>query len=142
MNNRRTLLVVLNDGESYTLSERDKRDCDFAFYQDRMKRAQLRVIQDAVPDREMQLSLLLAEMKRIYNAEELAAWAKGDMGLQYEAVLNSLRVKHPDMVMERLHLLVRDDEVNFLTHKLNLLEAPEGDTDKQDGASVKKKRHG
>lgn len=134
---KRTLEVTLSDGNKYTMSERTRRDSDYQFYQNALRRDNLRTIQDTIVSQDIQLSLLMAEMKRVYTADELRQFMHCSSEFQYECLLNAFSEHHPDMTVKQLEILVPREEVRFLLQKLALLEA---DDDEQISVGEKKKR--
>jgi hypothetical protein len=138
MEKRRSIPVKLLDGKEYLFSERNKEDSDFAALQDRVRKHNMRLIQDSVTVPEERLTLLAAEMRREYSIQMVLTHIMSSTGELLRVAFDSFKIENPGISFEEFHDIFPADDVEILS---NLIIQLEGDQ-KSKLFSEKKKRKG
>lgn len=132
---KRTIEVVLSDGSTYILSERARIYSNVSYLKDKFRKHNLKMIQEVIPGEEMQLSMLMSEMKRNYTERDLIEFQSGNVDLLYDMIFYSLVITYPTITITRVMELVPDYEVEAICNKIHILE--DGDSA---GAEKKKRK--
>ena len=138
MEKRRNIPVKLNDGKEYLFSERNKEDSDFAALQDRVRKHNMRLIQDSVTDPEERLTLLAAEMRREYSIQMVLTHIMSDTRELLRIAYDSFKIENKGIDFNDFKELFPIDHIELMGKMLDYLE---GDM-KPNLYSVKKKRKG
>ncbi|RMD50973.1 hypothetical protein D6827_03105, partial [Candidatus Parcubacteria bacterium] len=112
-------------GNKYLFAERNKEDSDYAAIIERLRKKNIRFIQENIPDKEQQLSLMLAEMRRVYSIEEITQYVSTDKYEWLVSAFNSFKINNPDIDLEEFGKLVDMPKLQEIGKILNELEAAE-----------------
>ena len=122
MERRRTIPVKLLDGKEYLFSERNKEDSDFAALQDRLRKHNLKLIQDSVTDPEERLVLLAAEMRREYALETVITHIMSSTEHLLQIVFDSFKIANPGIGFNEFRNIYPDNDVKMMGELIIQLE--------------------
>jgi len=126
---RKTFTYKLLDEKTYTFSERDQGDFDYTVLQDKLRASRFNFIQGNVTHEDMQMPLLLQEMNRVYNDQEISLYISGSKDEMTKLVYASIKIAHPEITLERFEKITDKETVTKLSKMLSELEKIEETSD-------------
>jgi hypothetical protein len=136
---RKSITIKVGESE-YIFSERNREDVCFSALQERIRARKFKFIQENVKDSENQLALLMDEMKKFYNKNEIALYIFSDTEELYKSAYDSFKLRQPIISFEEFKKKISEKEIMNIVELINKLEAPEEDKKKAESESVKKSR--
>jgi hypothetical protein len=132
---RREIGVKLNDGKSYQFSERNRSDSNYGELQERIRKYKVAFIQENIRDKEDRLSMLLAEIGRVYSAPQVAVFVNGNYDEKLRIVYDSFKVRNEGISFEEFRGLMKGVDLEEVKELITGLE-------EEDEAGEEKKKEG
>lgn len=123
---RKTINIKLSDGKEYSFSERNREDTDFARYHQKIREQNLTVIQNTVKDKDNQLTLMMAEMRRIYTPVEISIYISSSPEEIQRIAYDSFKVTNCDLQFDAFQKLCSPEDARKVTLLLSELEEDSG----------------
>lgn len=120
---RREINIELADGKEYTFSERNKEDSDFSALQDRIRKHKIKFIQENVTDPENQSVLMMQQINKFYDAQEVGSYLAGNKEEISRMCYDSFKIKN-DLSYDQFLKLV-EGKITTVYKLLNELEKEE-----------------
>jgi hypothetical protein len=128
---RKSFKLQLLDGKEYIFSERNMEDLNLAYLQDKIRADKVKFIQENIKNEDLQMPLLMQEMRAMYGAEEMAAYISSHKEEQTIMVYNSFKIENPEVSIEVFKPLVNEPLVQKLEKLIQELEKDEDINEKE-----------
>jgi len=130
---RKSIKIKIKSGD-FSFAERNKRDVDFVTLQEKLKDKNFAYIQKHVNDQDVQTTLLMSEVGKVYSSQEIIAFVVSDKSHQLKFIYDSFKINNPDTSFEDFQDLISEDEVQKV---LDLILEMEGETEAEINNSYK-----
>lgn len=118
---KQTIEVRIN-GNDYTLSERPYKVYNHGYYLEQYRKSRLRLIQQMGFPADVELAMLMAEMRAVYSEQEVRDFSRFDYAMVIDCAWQSLRIAHPGLSVADVEALLEQADVTEIMNKIALLE--------------------